>query len=89
MRELLDLQLAQNKELEATEERKRKAKQLEMQRKELARSGRGVTPRTPTYPTYTPPTRPVVTDTYDSYEAEKNRTTKYTFSQLHDEMYQR
>lgn len=64
-----------NKELEATEERKRKAKQLELQRKEMARSGRGgVGPRTPSYPTYTPPSRPTVTDTYDSYEAEKNKS---------------
>jgi hypothetical protein len=61
----------QNKELEATEERKRKAKQLEMQRKESARSGR--VPRAPNYPTYTPPAQPSTT-TYDSYEAEKNKT---------------
>lgn len=63
----------QNKELEASEERKRKAKQLEMQRKEAARSGR-VAPRTPSYPVYTPPSRPAVSDTYDSYEAEKKKT---------------
>ncbi|KAJ4391931.1 coatomer subunit delta [Gnomoniopsis smithogilvyi] len=75
--------IARNKELEATEERKRKAKQLEMQRKESARAGRGMgggmgnMPRTPVYPTYTPPTRPAVTDTYDSYEAEKNKS-KFT-----------
>ncbi|KAF3770066.1 hypothetical protein M406DRAFT_335812 [Cryphonectria parasitica EP155] len=71
--------IARNKELEATEERKRKAKQLEMQRKESARNARGMggmgnAPRTPVYPTYTPPTRPAVTDTYDSYEAEKNKS---------------
>ncbi|KAM0285315.1 hypothetical protein ACHAQH_001504 [Verticillium albo-atrum] len=68
--------IARNKELEATEERKRKAKQLEMQRKETARTGRaaGGMPRTPVYPTYTPPARPTTTDTYDSYEAEKNKT---------------
>ncbi|KXH30891.1 adaptor complexes medium subunit family protein [Colletotrichum simmondsii] len=68
--------IARNKELEATEERKRKAKQLEMQRKESARAGRvgGGMPRTPNYPTYTPPSRPTPTDTYDSYEAEKNKT---------------
>lgn len=69
--------IARNKELEATEERKRKAKQLEMQRKESARSGHGGgmggMPRTPVYPTYTPPSRPAVTDTYDTYEAEKNK----------------
>ncbi|KAI0022064.1 hypothetical protein F4780DRAFT_735423 [Xylariomycetidae sp. FL0641] len=66
--------IARNKELEATEERKRKAKQLEMQRKESARTGRPGAPRTPVYPTYTPPTRPTPTDTYDSYEAEKNKS---------------
>ncbi|KAK6822584.1 adaptor complexes medium subunit family protein [Apiospora arundinis] len=64
--------IARNKELEATEERKRKAKQLEMQRKDAARSGRAGVPRTPVYPTYTPPARPS-NDTYDSYEAEKNK----------------
>ncbi|KAB5570610.1 hypothetical protein GE09DRAFT_1104005 [Coniochaeta sp. 2T2.1] len=70
--------IARNKELEATEERKRKAKQLEMQRKESARSGRaGGVPRTPVYPTYTPPSRPAATETYDSYEAEKNKS-KFT-----------
>ncbi|KAF7546480.1 hypothetical protein G7Z17_g8411 [Cylindrodendrum hubeiense] len=68
--------IARNKELEATEERKRKAKQLEMQRKDAARSGGrpGGMPRTPTYPTYTPPARTTAPDTYDSYEAEKNKT---------------
>ena len=69
--------IARNKELEASEERKRKAKQLEMQRKEAARSaayGRGVAPKMPQYPTYTPPAQPTVTDTYDSYQAEKNKT---------------
>jgi len=69
---------SQNKELEATEERKRKAKQLEMQRKEVSRSGRNAAPRTPVYPTYTPPARTAVTDTYDSYEAEKNKSYKYS-----------
>jgi len=64
----------QNKELEASEERKRKAKQLELQRKEAARTGRGPTPRTPSYPVYSPPSRPAVPDTYDSYEAEKKKT---------------
>ena len=66
----------QNKEMEATEERKRKAKQLEMQRKEVSRSGRAAMPRGPVYPTYTAPTRPTA-DTYDSYEAEKNKSHKY------------
>ncbi|KAI5859345.1 anaphase-promoting complex, cyclosome, subunit 4-domain-containing protein [Durotheca rogersii] len=70
--------IARNKELEATEERKRKAKQLELQRKESARSGRPGVPRTPVYPTYTPPTRPTPADTYDSYEAEKNKSAHKT-----------
>jgi coatomer subunit delta len=68
---------AQNKELEATEERKRKAKQLELQRKESARNARaGIPNRNPVYPTYTPPTIPTrpAADTYDSYEAEKNKS---------------
>lgn len=69
--------ISRNKELEATEERKRKAKQLEMQRKEMSRAakagGMGM-PRAPTYPTYTPPpTAPTMSDTYDSYTAEKNK----------------
>ncbi|KAJ5332720.1 hypothetical protein MYU51_015319 [Penicillium brevicompactum] len=66
--------IERNKELEASEERKRKAKQLEMQRKEAARSGRTAAPRTPSYPVYTPPARPSVPDTYDSYEAEKKKS---------------
>lgn len=69
--------IARNKELEASEERKRKAKQLEMQRKEAARSAAynpRAAPKVPQYPTYAPPSRPTVTDTYDSYEAEKNKT---------------
>ncbi|KAI0122573.1 hypothetical protein F4814DRAFT_409157 [Daldinia grandis] len=70
--------IARNKELEATEERKRKAKQLELQRKESARTGRPAAPRTPVYPTYTPPTRPAPADTYDTYEAEKNKSHKTT-----------
>jgi len=63
----------QNTELEASEDRKRKAKQLEMQRKEAARNSRSIAPRTPSYPVYTPPSRPAVPDTYDSYEAEKKK----------------
>lgn len=66
--------IARNKELEASEERKRKAKQLEMQRKEMSRTGRSAAPRTPTYPTYTPPAQPATPDTYDSYTAEKNKS---------------
>jgi hypothetical protein len=79
--------IARNKELEATEERKRKAKQLEMQRKDAARSGRpggmggmgggmgssGGMPRSPSYPSYNPPSQSN-TSTYDSYEAEKNKS---------------
>ncbi|KAI9753555.1 MAG: hypothetical protein M4579_005097 [Chaenotheca gracillima] len=65
--------IARNKELEASEERKRRAKQLEMQRKEVSRSGRAAVPRAPSYPTYTPPSRQSVPETYDSYEAEKNK----------------
>ena len=68
---------SQNKELEATEERKRKAKQLEMQRKELSRSNRASMPKAPSYSTYTPPPRAPSQSTYDSYEAEKNRTYKF------------
>lgn len=71
--------IARNKELEASEERKRKAKQLELQRKEAARAaayGRGIAPKMPTQPTYTPPSRP---ETYDTYEAEKNKiASKFT-----------
>lgn len=66
--------------MEASEERKRKAKQLEMQRKEAARTGRAPAPRTPSYPVYTPPSRPSVPDSYDSYEAEKNKSfAKYVY----------
>jgi coatomer subunit delta len=62
--------------LEASEERKRKAKQLEMQRKEMARSSRGMAPpRAPNYPTYTPPVTNVP-DTYESYKQEQNKTSK-------------
>ncbi len=76
--------IARNKELEASEERKRKAKQLELQRKEAARSaayGRGVAPKMAPVmqqaPTYTPPSRP---ESYDTYEAEKNKTNKFAAS---------
>lgn len=63
----------QNKELEATEERKRKAKQLELQRKDTARRGISSAPRTPVYPTYNAPAQNTATETYDSYEAEKKK----------------
>ncbi|KAK5131455.1 hypothetical protein LTR08_000919 [Meristemomyces frigidus] len=73
--------IARNKELEASEERKRKAKQLEMQRKEMVRNARaggsmGGGPRAPNYPTYTPPAAPAtpsMTDSYDSYAAAKSK----------------
>lgn len=70
--------IARNKELEASEERKRKAKQLELQRKEMSRAARGSgnmggMARAPSYPTYTPPaSTPTMPDTYDSYTAAKN-----------------
>ena len=66
--------IAKNKELEATEARKEAAKRLELQRKQMARSGRNAAQSTPQYPTYTPPSRPAATNTFDSYEAEKNKT---------------
>ncbi|KAF2874142.1 hypothetical protein BDV95DRAFT_592264 [Massariosphaeria phaeospora] len=79
--------IARNKELEASEERKRRAKQLEMQRKEMSRSSRaggggmgggmgGGSARTPQFPSYTPSTPATVPDTYDSYEAEKKKAAK-------------
>ncbi|KAF3163948.1 hypothetical protein TWF225_001985 [Orbilia oligospora] len=74
--------IARNKEFEASEERKRKAKQLELQRKEAQKSGRptglGNTPRSSGYPSYQPVTQasPAATSTYDSYEAEKNKAFK-------------
>ena len=70
----------QNKELEVSEERKRKAKQLELQRKEVARRNK-MAPRPPSFPVYTPPTRPSMPETTtDTYEAEKAKTyTKYVF----------
>jgi coatomer subunit delta len=77
---LLSSNSFQNKELEASEERKRKAKQLEMQRKEMARTGRGIPHRAPSYPTYTAP-QTAVPDTYDAYNAEKK--TKYAILLLH------
>lgn len=74
--------IARNKELEASEERKRKAKQLEMQRKEMSRQARAAgssgmnMSRPSTYPTYTPPpaapTMHAGGDAYDSYAAAKN-----------------
>lgn len=78
--------IARNKELEASEERKRRAKQLEMQRKEMSKSARsgqggmgggiGSMGRQSSYPAFTPsvPTT-TVPDTYDSYEVEKKKAT--------------
>jgi len=71
--------IARNKELEASEERKRRAKQLEMQRKEMSRNSRGMgggSARTPQYPTFTPSVPTTTPDTYDSYEAEKKKASK-------------
>lgn len=71
--------------MEASEERKRKAKQLEMQRKEAARAGRAISNRTPSYPTYTPtPQAASVPDTYDAYNAEKK--SRYGVSIYHSFM---
>ncbi|KAI7041202.1 hypothetical protein KC352_g46593, partial [Hortaea werneckii] len=77
--------ISRNKELEASEERKRKAKQLEMQRKEMMRGARSNSgmgggmgmggnmgmPRTPTYSPAPQPATPAA-DSYDSYNAAKN-----------------
>lgn len=63
--------IERNKELEVSEERKRKAKQLEMQRKEVARRNK-MAPRPPSYPVYTPPARPTMPET-DAYEAERSK----------------
>ncbi|KAJ5676704.1 Clathrin adaptor mu subunit C-terminal [Penicillium maclennaniae] len=70
----LEMESHEERIQEIIERRKRKAKQLEMQRKEAARTGRVAAPRTPSYPVYTPPARPSIPDTYDSYEAEKKKT---------------
>ena len=66
----------QNKQIEATEQRKLNAKRIEMQRREAAKAGRASTqiPRQPAYPTYTPPVQTTTVDPMDSYAAEKNRT---------------
>jgi len=75
--------ISRNKEFEASEERKRKAKQLEMQRKEMVRSGgssggmaggmgAGRSMGTPKFNTYNSPAKQEVT--YDSYEAEKKKS---------------
>ncbi|ORX94853.1 hypothetical protein BCR34DRAFT_205592 [Clohesyomyces aquaticus] len=80
--------IARNKELEASEERKRRAKQLEMQRKEMSRSSRatggmggmgsgmGSSNRPPSYPSYTPSAPAMLPDTYDAYEREKKASSK-------------
>lgn len=65
----------QNKQIEATEQRRQTAKRIEMQRREQARSGRQM-PRQPAYPTYTPPVQAATVDPMDSYAAEKNRSIK-------------
>lgn len=58
--------IARNKELEASEERKKKAKQLELQRKEMARNARGAVPRISSYLAEAPPVRTPVLETYDA-----------------------
>ncbi|KAG0129587.1 Alg9-like mannosyltransferase family-domain-containing protein [Tuber indicum] len=70
--------ISRNKEFEATEERKRKAKQLDLQRKEMSRNptGMGSTGRSggshsSHFPTYTPTPKPAVADSYDTYEKKK------------------
>ncbi len=68
----------QNKELEATEERKRKAKQLEIQRKQASKRA---APQTPVYPTYTPPVQNTVVGSSNSYEEERNASKKFVFLQ--------
>ncbi|KAF8538440.1 putative coatomer subunit delta [Trichophaea hybrida] len=77
--------ISRNKEFEASEERKRKAKQLELQRKEMSRTnlggmgggmagGMGSSSRsTPKFQSSYNPTK--TPDTYDSYEAEKKKST--------------
>lgn len=79
--------ISRNKEFEATEERKRKAKQLELQRKEMSRNqsgmgggsgmggmggGMGASRNQPKFPTYTPPAQKI--PDFDTYEAEKKKT---------------
>jgi len=77
--------ISRNKEFEASEERKRKAKQLELQKKEMSRSNQGgmgggmagsmgsSSRSTPKFQSsYNPQKTP---DTYDSYEAEKKKST--------------
>lgn len=76
--------IARNKEIEASEERKRRAKQLELQRREMAKRGTGLSgfgaggsrsSSSYSSTSYQPITRvsPAVNDTYDTYEAEKNK----------------
>ena len=62
--------------MEADEQRKRRAKEIERQRLEQQRAQRAQMPVRPTYPSYNPPTVPttVVSDPMDSYNAEKNKS---------------
>ncbi|KAL9051136.1 MAG: hypothetical protein Q9162_006208 [Coniocarpon cinnabarinum] len=68
--------IEQNKQMEADEQRKRRAKEIERQRLEQQRAQRAQMPVRPTYPSYNPPTVPttVVSDPMDSYNAEKNKS---------------
>ncbi len=76
MGSILVLTMSQNKELEASEERKRKAKQLELQRKEMARNARGAAPRMSSYQHDPTPARPSVPETYDARQDDKPKPTK-------------
>lgn len=72
--------IARNKELEASEERKRRAKQLEMQRREAAKRAASMPRVSSSYSSsqsYQPIVRsPVQANAYDSYNAERAETTK-------------
>ena len=63
--------------MEASEQRKMKAKQMKEKREQQARAARGSMAHRPAYPTYTPPVQTTMADPMDSYAAEKNRSFKY------------
>ncbi|KAL7268430.1 coatomer subunit delta [Rhizina undulata] len=71
--------ITRNKEFEVSEERKRKAKQLDLQRKEISRNASAMrstgrsTPRASQFPTYNPPSSSNAPSSYDAYEAEKKK----------------
>ena len=75
--ERVQMIIEKNKEMEAAEERKKKAKQLEMQRREMMKSGRSGANRmaaSASYNTYSSPIRTPVTETIDSYAAAQRKT---------------